>query len=217
MKGECWVPSQSDIYVPHEVPIRSPQVGIRLAVLWLVPCVSMSVLTPVVKSFQTLLLDIITSSVDRGPLCECITSARENIFCFFETPNIFYLFYKNPSVEHILSFTDPVKMSSISGYTLIGDLPGTNTFSWNANKQESPSPKCIGYSDASQNSPQDISLIQSNTKTNLDVRNTTLGYGFHFQHRNSGTFPIESFAHDSGCTLVCTEYSYLKGSPNTNS
>jgi hypothetical protein len=29
-------------------------------------------------------------------------------------------------------------------------------------------------------------------KTNLDLWNTTLGYGFHFQHRNSRTFPIES-------------------------
>jgi hypothetical protein len=47
--------------------------------------------------------------------------------------------------------------------------------------------------------------------------NTTLGYGFHFQHRNSTTFPIESLAHDSGLTSVCAEYGYLKGSPNTNS
>jgi hypothetical protein len=42
---------------------------------------------------------------------------------------------------------------------------------------------------------------------------STLGCGFHFQHRNSGTFPIESFAHDSGRTLVCAEYCYLKGYP----
>jgi hypothetical protein len=48
-----------------------------------------------------------------------------------------------------------------------------------------------------------------------DLRNTALGY--HFQHRNSRTFPIESLAHDSGCTLVCAEYGYPKGSPNTNS
>jgi hypothetical protein len=45
----------------------------------------------------------------------------------------------------------------------------------------------------------------------------TLGYGLCFQHRNSRTFPIKSLAHDSGHTLVCAEYSYLKGSPNTNS
>jgi hypothetical protein len=31
-----------------------------------------------------------------------------------------------------------------------------------------------------------------NTQTNLDVRNTTLGYGFHFQHRTSRTFTIEA-------------------------
>jgi hypothetical protein len=29
--------------------------------------------------------------------------------------------------------------------------------------------------------------------------------------------PIESFAHDSGQTLVCAEHSYPKGSPYTNS
>jgi hypothetical protein len=28
----------------------------------------------------------------------------------------------------------------------------------------------------------------------LDLLNTTLGYGFNFQLRNSGTLPIESFA-----------------------
>jgi hypothetical protein len=28
------------------------------------------------------------------------------------------------------------------------------------------------------------------------LRNTTLGYGFHFQHRNPRTLPIEGFAHD---------------------
>jgi hypothetical protein len=42
-------------------------------------------------------------------------------------------------------------------------------------------------------------------------------HGFHFHHRNSITFPIESLAHDSGRTLVCAEYGYPKGSPNTNS
>jgi UV DNA damage repair endonuclease len=49
-----------------------------------------------------------------------------------------------------------------------------------------------------------------NTQTNLDLRNTTLGYGFHFQRRNSRTFPIESLAHDSGCTLACVEYGIQK-------
>jgi hypothetical protein len=40
---------------------------------------------------------------------------------------------------------------------------------------------------------------------------------FHFQHRNSRTFAIESLAHDSGSTVVCAECGYPKGSPNTNS
>jgi hypothetical protein len=64
---------------------------------------------------------------------------------------------------------------------------------------------------------QQTSLIQSNTKTNLDLRNTTLGYGFHIQHRNFGTFPVEDLAHDSGRTLVRAKYGYPKESPNTNS
>jgi hypothetical protein len=53
--------------------------------------------------------------------------------------------------------------------------------------------------------------------TILDLRNRTLGYSFHFQHRNSRTLPIEIFAHDSGRTLVCAEYGYPKESPHTNS
>jgi hypothetical protein len=53
--------------------------------------------------------------------------------------------------------------------------------------------------------------------TNMGLQNTTLEYGFHFQHRNLRTLPTESFAHDSGRTLVRAEYGYLKGSPITNS
>jgi hypothetical protein len=64
---------------------------------------------------------------------------------------------------------------------------------------------------------QQTSLIQSNTQTNLDLRNTTLGYGFRIQHRNFGTFPVEDFAHDNGRNVVCAEYGYPKGSPNANS
>jgi hypothetical protein len=64
---------------------------------------------------------------------------------------------------------------------------------------------------------QQTSHIQNNTQSNLDLRNTTLGYGFHFQHRLSRTFPNERFEHDSGHTSVCTEYGYPKGSPNTKS
>jgi hypothetical protein len=44
-----------------------------------------------------------------------------------------------------------------------------------------------------------------------------MGDGFHLQNQNSGTFPIESFAYDSGRALVRAEYGYPKGSPNTNS
>jgi hypothetical protein len=64
---------------------------------------------------------------------------------------------------------------------------------------------------------QQTFLILKGTQTNLGLRNKTLGYGLHFQHRNLRTFPIESLAHDSGRTLVCAEYGYPKGSPTTNS
>jgi hypothetical protein len=45
---------------------------------------------------------------------------------------------------------------------------------------------------------------------------TSLGYGFHFQHRKSGRFQIERFANDSGRASVRAEYGYPKESPNTN-
>jgi hypothetical protein len=64
---------------------------------------------------------------------------------------------------------------------------------------------------------QQTSLIQSNTQTNLDLRNTTLRFGFHFQHRHFRMFPLENLVHDSGRTLVRVEYGYPKGSPYTNS
>jgi hypothetical protein len=54
-------------------------------------------------------------------------------------------------------------------------------------------------------------------QTNLDLRDVTLGYGFHFQHGNPRTLPIESFEHGSGHGLVRAENSYPKGSPNTES
>jgi hypothetical protein len=52
---------------------------------------------------------------------------------------------------------------------------------------------------------------------NLDLRNTTLGYGFHFQQRTPRILPIESFVHDTGRNLFHAEYDYLKGSKYTNS
>jgi hypothetical protein len=60
-------------------------------------------------------------------------------------------------------------------------------------------------------------LLTGYAQTNLDLRNATLGHGFHFQHRNPGKFPIESSGHDSGRTSVRPECGYPKGSPNTNS
>jgi hypothetical protein len=99
--------------------------------------------------------------------------------------------------------TPPKKMmSSILGYTLTEDLPGTNTFSQNGKNYESPSPTNFSY------------IKQYSNQSGLTK---TLGHGFHFQHRNSRTFPVESLARDSGRTLVCAEYGYPKGSPNTNS
>jgi hypothetical protein len=51
----------------------------------------------------------------------------------------------------------------------------------------------------------------------MNLMNAILGYGSYYQHRNPRTLPIESLAHDSGRTLVCAEYDYQKGSPNTDS
>jgi hypothetical protein len=64
---------------------------------------------------------------------------------------------------------------------------------------------------------QQISLTQGNNQTNLDVWNTTLGYGFYFQRRNPRTLPIESFVHDNGHNLVSAASIRPKGSLNTNS
>jgi hypothetical protein len=85
----------------------------------------------------------------------------------------------------------------------------------NQNNYELPSPKCIGYSYANQNSAQAKNfLVENNAHINLDLRNTTLGYGFRFQHRNTRTVPIDSFAHESGRNMVRAEYGYPKGFPN---
>jgi hypothetical protein len=48
------------------------------------------------------------------------------------------------------------QVSSISGCTSTGDLPGANTYSQNGSKWERRSPKCIGYLDGSKTSPQSI-------------------------------------------------------------
>jgi hypothetical protein len=48
-------------------------------------------------------------------------------------------------------------------------------------------------------------MYKTNTQTNLDLWNTNLGYGFHFQHTNPRTLPIESLGRDSGRTLVHAE------------
>jgi hypothetical protein len=40
---------------------------------------------------------------------------------------------------------------------------------------------------------QQTSHMQNNSQTNPDLQNTTLVYFFHSEHRNSRTFPIDSF------------------------
>jgi hypothetical protein len=64
---------------------------------------------------------------------------------------------------------------------------------------------------------QQTSHTKNNTQSSLDLRNATLGYGFHFQHRNPRTLRIESFARDSGRASVGAEYVQAKGSANANS
>jgi hypothetical protein len=59
--------------------------------------------------------------------------------------------------------------------------------------------------------------IQSNTQTNLNLKNKNVWYCFYVEHRNPRTLPIQRFAQDCRCTLVRAECGYPKGSPNTNS
>jgi hypothetical protein len=51
-------------------------------------------------------------------------------------------------------------------------------------------------------------LKQSSNQAGLAKYNS--GVRFHFQHRKSRAFPIESLAHDSGRTLLCAEYCYYQ-------
>jgi hypothetical protein len=107
-------------------------------------------------------------------------------------------------------------MSSTSGCTLTGDLPGTNTLSQNRNNYKSPYQNVlVSQTQVKTILKQQISHIQ-NTQTNLDLQNTTMGYGIHFQHRNPTTLPIEIPVCDSGRISEHAKYGYLKGSPNTN-
>jgi hypothetical protein len=52
---------------------------------------------------------------------------------------------------------------------------------------------------------------------NLGPRCTVLGHRFCIQHINPRRFSIEDSAHNSARTLVLSELSNPKGSPNTNS
>jgi hypothetical protein len=54
------------------------------------------------------------------------------------------------------------------------------------------------------------------SEADLDLRNPTLGYGFHIQRRNPGTFPVESPTSDHGRPMVCAEYYYPTRSPHAN-
>jgi hypothetical protein len=80
------------------------------------------------------------------------------------------------------------------------------------------SPKCTGYSDRSQNSPQatKFSYIQRNIQTNQGLCYSTVGYSFHFKHRNHRMLPLQSCVHDYKCNFVHAKYGHPKRYPNTN-
>jgi hypothetical protein len=63
---------------------------------------------------------------------------------------------------------------------------------------------------------QQTPQLQNCTKTNLGLRNTTLGNRIHVQHKNTRMLPVEGSAHDNGRTMVCAEYGNKEGSPNSN-
>jgi hypothetical protein len=48
--------------------------------------------------------------------------------------------------------------------------------------------------------------LQNHPETDLDLWYPTLGYGFHIQRRNPGTFPTESLTSDRGRTMVYAEH-----------
>jgi hypothetical protein len=55
---------------------------------------------------------------------------------------------------------------------------------------------------------QQTTSVLKHPQTDPDLWYPTLGHGFHFQHRDPGTLPIESPAQDSRHTMVCAEHSY---------
>jgi hypothetical protein len=96
------------------------------------------------------------------------------------------------------------KKSSISDYTLTEDSPGTNTETTRNHLHQNV---LVTWTHVKTLQTTNFSYTKQYS-TNLDLRNTTLGYGFRIQHRNFGTFPVEDLAHDSGRTLVRAEYGY---------
>jgi hypothetical protein len=63
---------------------------------------------------------------------------------------------------------------------------------------------------------QRIPQLQNCTKTNLGLRNTTLGNRIHVQHRNTRTLPVEGSAHDNGRTMLCAKYGNMERYQNPN-
>jgi hypothetical protein len=57
--------------------------------------------------------------------------------------------------------------------------------------------------------------LQRNTQTHLDVWHSTLGHDLKFQHRNFGTFSVESLASDSECPLIRAKLCHPQGPLNT--
>jgi hypothetical protein len=114
--------------------------------------------------------------------------------------HIYYLKRNVPPGRYKQCATPPKKMSSFSGYTLTGDLQ-THFRKTETTRNHPHQNVMVTRTQIKTLNKQQTSHIL-NTQTNLDLRNTTLRYGFHFQRRNSRTLPIESLGHDSGRTLV---------------
>jgi hypothetical protein len=82
-------------------------------------------------------------------------------------------------------------LTSVSGCYLTEDLPGANTYSQTEATGNDAHQNALATStQVATLHKQQTSLIQSNPQTNLDLWNTTVGYGFHFKHRNHRTLPI---------------------------
>jgi hypothetical protein len=84
-------------------------------------------------------------------------------------------------------------MSCISGCTLTGDLSGaTHIRKIEATAKDPNLNVLVTWTQIKTFHKQQTSHIQRNNQTSLGLWNTTLRYGFHFQHRSPGMLSVKT-------------------------